>query len=243
MVKLGKMLRSVGVRPGARRWIPGWCNGPIGRRGRTGCRRRSGWRVWLPTPAAAGLGRSTGGYMATSPSVYAAIKLRADALTRPPLRVYRTGESGGRRRAVEASHPAARLLDRVNPWHTRADLWRATETHLCLWGAAFWAIERDEDGQAELWPPASRPHGRHPGPAGRYVRRVRVPRAGIFDNGAGGLHAGRDRVAALLQPAGGAGRSVASGAGAALGGTWATRGCASTGHLLRNSARPDFLLA
>ena len=109
----------------------------------------------------AGLAPDTGGgwarpeygrYMATSPSVYAAIKLRADALTRPPLRVYRTTEAGGRRTPVEPSHPAARLLDRVNPWHTRADLWRATETHLCLWGAAFWAIERDADGQPELWP-------------------------------------------------------------------------------------------
>ena len=30
-----------------------------------------------------------GRYMATSPSVYAAVKLRAEAVTRPPLRVYR----------------------------------------------------------------------------------------------------------------------------------------------------------
>ena len=89
---------------------------------------------------------------------------------------------------MEPSHPVTRLLDRVNPWHTRADLWRATETHLCLWGAAFWAIERDEDGQPELWP--LRPDrvavipDRQPLRAG-----VRVPWAGIFDNGAGGVHA------------------------------------------------------
>ena len=96
-----------------------------------------------------------GRYMATSPSVYAAVRLRAEAVTRPPLRVYRVegaspspqpspfkGEGAERRVPVEASHPAARLLERVNPWYTRADLWRATEIYLCLWGSAFWAIER-----------------------------------------------------------------------------------------------------
>ena len=33
-----------------------------------------------------------GRYMATSPSVYAAVRLRAEAVTRPPLRVYRVEE-------------------------------------------------------------------------------------------------------------------------------------------------------
>ena len=60
--------------------------------------------------------------------------------------------------------------------------------------------------------PASRPHGSHPGPAALRAR-VRVPRG----RRAGGVHAGRNRVAALLQPDGGAGRPVAAGAGAALG--------------------------
>ena len=92
-----------------------------------------------------------GRYLATSPSVYAAVRLRAEAVTRPPLRVYRV-EDAGRRVPVAAAHPAARALERVNPWYTRADLWRATETYLCLWGSAFWAIERGEDGEAELWP-------------------------------------------------------------------------------------------
>ena len=55
-----------------------------------------------------------GRYMATSPSVYAAVRLRAEAVTRPPLRVYRT-ESSGRRALVEPSHSVARLLERVNP--------------------------------------------------------------------------------------------------------------------------------
>ena len=95
-----------------------------------------------------------GRYMATSPSVYSAVKLRSDAITRPPLLVYRGGSSDSPRlrTRVEQSHPVVRLLERVNPWYTRGDLWRATEIYLCLWGAAFWAIERGPDGEPELWP-------------------------------------------------------------------------------------------
>ena len=114
-------------------------------------------------PAGEGWARPEyGRYMATSPSVYSAVKLRADAVTRPPLLVYRhdAGNSGGfgsatssrLRTRVEPTHPVVRLLERVNPWYTRGDLWRATEIYLCLWGAAFWAIERGDDGEPELWP-------------------------------------------------------------------------------------------
>ena len=68
-----------------------------------------------------------GRYMATSPSVYAAVRLRAEAVTRPPLRVYRVEpdlrqDQGERRVPVEPSHPAARLLERVNPWYTRGSV-------------------------------------------------------------------------------------------------------------------------
>jgi HK97 family phage portal protein len=31
-------------------------------------------------------------------------------------------------------------------------LWRATEIYLNLWGAAFWALEKDTDGNWEIWP-------------------------------------------------------------------------------------------
>lgn len=54
---------------------------------------------------------------------------------------------------VGADHPLQRLLDAPNPFWTRGDLWRATETHLSLWGAAFWALDRGEDGAiSEIWP-------------------------------------------------------------------------------------------
>jgi HK97 family phage portal protein len=92
-----------------------------------------------------------GHYYASSVSVYSAIKLRADAVSRPSAQVYRPG-SGGVRLSVDASHPVRQLLDRVNPWFTRGDLWRATEIYLNLWGSAFWALERDEAGHREIWP-------------------------------------------------------------------------------------------
>ena len=92
-----------------------------------------------------------GNYYASSAPVYAAIKLRAEALSRPPVLVLRQSPEGTRR-PVGPSHPAQRLLDRVNRWYTLGDLWRATEIYLSLWGSAFWALERDEEGQLEIWP-------------------------------------------------------------------------------------------
>ena len=62
----------------------------------------------------------------------------------------------GRRVAAEAvgvDHPVQRLLDSPNPFWTRGDLWRATETYLGLWGSAYWGLERNDMGQVvEIWP-------------------------------------------------------------------------------------------
>ena len=95
-----------------------------------------------------------GDYYATSTPVYSAIRIRADALGRPPVVVYRRSgpEPGGQRLPVGPDHPAQQLLQRVNRWYTRADLWRATEIYLNLWGSAFWMLDRDAGGNRELWP-------------------------------------------------------------------------------------------
>ncbi len=102
-----------------------------------------------------------GDYYAVSVSVYSAIKLRADAMARAPLVVLRPSPdttpginpgAGSARVPVGPDHPAQRLLDRVNQWHTRGDLWRATEINLCLWGSSFWALEPDDAGRPEIWP-------------------------------------------------------------------------------------------
>ena len=100
----------------------------------------TGWS-WTP--------ESYGGYYPKSALVYSAIKLRQDAVARVPLVVHR----GEGERPAGADHPAQRLLDRPNPFWTRGELWRATETYLGLWGSAFWGLERDAGGRvAEIWP-------------------------------------------------------------------------------------------
>ena len=127
-------------------------------------------QAWMPL--------SYGEYYPRSALVYAAIKMRQDALARVPVRVYRrlaagAPREGDRRRAVEAvepAHPAQRLLDSPNPFWTRGDLWRATETSLGLWGSAFWGLERDETGQVtEIWPLRSDRMRVIPDPA-RYIK-------------------------------------------------------------------------
>ena len=194
-----------------------------------------------------------GRYLATSPSVYAAVKLRADAVTRAPLLAYRNpdansnanaggsgnaiGSRGRRLRTrVESSHPLCRLLERVNPWYTRGDLWRATETYLCLWGAAFWALERGDDGAPELWP--LRPDRMAVIPDRRqYVR-------GFVYQGRAGLAAyAPDEIVWLryFNPMDElAGLSPL--APARLSADMGQEGLRFNRNLLRNSARPDFLL-
>jgi len=93
---------------------------------------------------------SYGNYYAQSVSVYAAIKLRQEAIARVPLFVYRETEDGLEK--VEPDHPLQAVLDRVNRWWTRGDLWRATETYLSLWGTAYWSIVREGSVITEIWP-------------------------------------------------------------------------------------------
>ena len=254
MVKLGKMLRETLLhrRVGARHASPLQVGGgdtaqraAIGKGSRAAAANRLASEDNLSAltgQPGQGWARSEyGRYMATSPSVYAAVKLRADALTRPPLRVYRQdaspgGAGNGRRATVSPSHPVARLLERVNPWHTRADLWRATETHLCLWGAAFWAIERGEDGEPELWP--LRPDRMVVIPDRRqYVRGF------VYRGEAEPVAYTPDEIVWLryfnpLEELAG----LSPLAPARLSADMGHEGLAFNRHLLRNSARPDFLL-
>ena len=96
-----------------------------------------------------------GDYYASSAAVYAAVRTRSDAVGRPELRVEKSIESGGsgRWQAVEAGHPLQRLIDRPNSSWSRAELIRAIESNLLLWGSAFLGIEKDDSGVvSELWP-------------------------------------------------------------------------------------------
>ncbi len=93
-----------------------------------------------------------GDYYPTSVPIYAAIKLRADTIAQVPLRIMRDSPDGASE-WIGQDHPRQQLLNRVNPWWTRGDLWRATETYLGLWGSAFWYLLRGANGEVqEIWP-------------------------------------------------------------------------------------------
>ena len=96
-----------------------------------------------------------GDYYATSSAIYAAVRTRADAVGRPELRVEKAVASNGREswQAVEVGHPLQRLIDRPNGSWSRAELIRAIESNMLLWGSAFLGIEKDDAGViSELWP-------------------------------------------------------------------------------------------
>lgn len=94
-----------------------------------------------------------GDYYAKSVLIYSAVRLRADSLLRAPLVVYQ-GMANGDKKPVGPMHPYQELLDRVNPFLTGNDLWRATSTYLDLWGSAFWVLERDslKGVPTAIWP-------------------------------------------------------------------------------------------
>ncbi len=100
-------------------------------------------------PGASWAHLSYGEYYPRSVLVYSAIKARQDAVARVPLRVYE--DAPGPRRGP--ARTLQRLLDSPNPLWTSADLWRATETYLGLWGSAYWGLERGPQGRVyEMWP-------------------------------------------------------------------------------------------
>ena len=91
-------------------------------------------------------------YYAKSVPVYAAIQLRSEAVSRPPLLVHKHLQDGGSE-PVGPEHPFQVLLDKVNEFWTGLDLRRATEAHLCLFGSAFWLLRKTSPSSAptEIW--------------------------------------------------------------------------------------------
>ena len=110
-------------------------------------------------PGASWAPLSYGEYYPRSVLVYSAIKARQDAVARVPLRVYE--DAPGPRRGP--ARTLQRLLDSPNPLWTSADLWRATETYLGLWGSAYWGLERGPQGRVlRDVAAAARPGARRP---------------------------------------------------------------------------------
>lgn len=92
-----------------------------------------------------------GSYVQTSNAVYVCARLRAQSLSSLPLRLYRVR---GDRRTDVTTGPLPDLLQRVNPHWTGQRLIEMTELSLCLWGQAFWFLDRGQGGRGvprEIW--------------------------------------------------------------------------------------------
>lgn len=93
-----------------------------------------------------------GEYIATSVGVYTCATYRAANLARLPLRFYRVTAAGKREEVT--SGELYELMQRVNPYWTLGRLLRMTELARCLWGAAYWVLERGANGRRvprEIW--------------------------------------------------------------------------------------------
>jgi HK97 family phage portal protein len=92
-----------------------------------------------------------GDYIATSSAVYACATLRAKNVASLPLRAYRMVDG----EQVEVTDGAfVDLMKTVNPHWTYNRLMQMTELSLCLWGQAFWVLERGPRGEGvpkEIW--------------------------------------------------------------------------------------------
>lgn len=89
-----------------------------------------------------------GTYMGVN-SVFACVDLRASNLAGLPIQLFR---GKGEAEQEVTSGPARELLDRVNPFWTFRRLIYTTEMDLCLWGEAFWMVEKNGAGiPQEIW--------------------------------------------------------------------------------------------
>ena len=96
---------------------------------------------------------SYGDYYAISAPVHAAVRVLAEAVSRPKLEVWIRKTPDADFVRAHPDHPMQQLLDRPNRFWSRGELWRNVESRLALWGSSFIAISRDDNGQpTEMWP-------------------------------------------------------------------------------------------
>ena len=92
-----------------------------------------------------------GGFYGSSTAVHSAVRVLAEAVSRPKLEVWRTVGNGERVR-VERTHPLQELLARPNKSWSTGHFLREIEGSLALWGVAYVAVS-EVDGMAnEMWP-------------------------------------------------------------------------------------------
>lgn len=93
-----------------------------------------------------------GDYLATSNGVYVCATGRAQLLSSLPLKAIKLAANGDRLEVTSGQLRA--LLSKVNPFWTFTRLIEMTELSLCLWGEAFWFLERGAAGTLtprEIW--------------------------------------------------------------------------------------------
>ena len=94
-----------------------------------------------------------GRYYATSSTVHSAVKVLAEAVARPKLKVWQRHSPDAELEPAGHSHPMQSLLDQPNAMWTSGELWRAIESWLALTGSAFVQLELDATlTPVEMWP-------------------------------------------------------------------------------------------
>ena len=94
-----------------------------------------------------------GDYISTSNGVYVCSTQRAQFLSSLPIKLYKNKKNGQDREEI-VKGDLYDLLQKVNPFWTFTRLIEMTELTLCVWGQAFWFLERGESGKrppAEIW--------------------------------------------------------------------------------------------
>lgn len=86
-----------------------------------------------------------GDYVKTSNAVYTCATLRAELLASLPLRLYKLNKSGEQSEVTGTE--LNKQLERPNEWWTQNRLLHMTELALCLWGKAYWFIDRGSSGK------------------------------------------------------------------------------------------------
>jgi HK97 family phage portal protein len=83
-----------------------------------------------------------GKYVATSTDVYACQKLRADAVSSIPIKLYQRvkGKGGKMEQREIADHPVLTLLSKVNYQWTYKRLMKMTEYAQCSYGVGYWEL-------------------------------------------------------------------------------------------------------
>jgi HK97 family phage portal protein len=89
---------------------------------------------------------------ATSVTVHAAVRLRANAVARARLKAHILVND--QLEWVGENHPVQRLIDKVNPFWSGRDQWRGVETYLSLFGSSIrWVNKVGSDvSRWEIWP-------------------------------------------------------------------------------------------